>query len=67
MTRTTNSRIAGITFLFYIVVGITSLVLFGSATRGDGVTAQLASMGAAAVWAYVALASVTRKAAEPAK
>jgi hypothetical protein len=44
MTRTTNSRIAGITFLFYIVVGITSLVLFGSATRGDGVTAQLASM-----------------------
>lgn len=44
MTRTTNSRIAGFTFLFYIVVGITSLVLFGSATRGDGVTAKLATM-----------------------
>lgn len=29
MTRTTNARLAGITFLFYIVAGITSLSLAG--------------------------------------
>lgn len=44
MTRTTNSRIAGVTFLFYIAIGITSMVLFGRATTGDGITAKLASL-----------------------
>jgi hypothetical protein len=29
MTRTTNARVAGVTFLFYITAGVTSLVLFG--------------------------------------
>src|SRR2546422_5178317 len=29
MTRTTNARLAGITFLFYLVAGIASLVLAG--------------------------------------
>lgn len=44
MTRTTNARIAGFTFLFYIAVGITSMVLFARATSGEGVAAQLAAM-----------------------
>jgi hypothetical protein len=44
MTRTTNSRLAGFTFLFYIAAGITSMVLFGRATGGDGPVAKLASI-----------------------
>ena len=44
MTRTTNARIAGFTFLFYIAAGITSLIVFGRAARGDGIAARLASM-----------------------
>jgi hypothetical protein len=31
MTRTTNARIAGVTFLFYIAAGLASLVLAGNA------------------------------------
>jgi len=44
MTRTTNARIAGFTFLFYIVVGIAGMILFSQATAGEGVTAKLASI-----------------------
>ena len=44
MTRRTNARIAGITFLFYIAVGITGLVLSGRATIGEGTAAKLASI-----------------------
>jgi len=44
MTRTTNARIAGFTFLFYIAVGITSLVLFSRATGGEGIAAKVASI-----------------------
>jgi len=44
MTRTTNSRIAGFTFLFYIAVGMTSLNLYGRATSGEGVAAKLAGI-----------------------
>jgi hypothetical protein len=44
MTRTTNARIAGFTFLFYIVVGITGMMLLSHATRADGITAQLAAI-----------------------
>jgi hypothetical protein len=44
MTRTTNARIAGFTFLFYIAVGITSMVLLGRATSGEGIAAKLASI-----------------------
>jgi hypothetical protein len=44
MTRATNARIAGFTFLVYIAVGITSMVLFAGATKGDGVAAQLANI-----------------------
>lgn len=42
MTRTTNSRIAGFTFLLYIAVAFPSIVIFAKATKGDGVAAQLA-------------------------
>jgi hypothetical protein len=44
MTRPTNARIAGFTFLIYIAAGITSMVLFARATRGDGVAAELATI-----------------------
>ena len=44
MTRKTNARIAGFTFLFYIAVGITSMVLSGRATGGEGTAAKLASI-----------------------
>ena len=44
MTRTTNARIAGFTFLFYIVVGIASMLLFSQATSGEAVPAKLASI-----------------------
>ncbi len=44
MTRTTNARIAGFTFLFYIAAGVASLVLFGRATSGEGIAAKLAGI-----------------------
>ncbi len=44
MTRTTNARIAGVTFLVYIAAGITSMVLYARATSGDGFAAQLATI-----------------------
>src|ERR1700693_5766144 len=44
MTHTTNARIAGFTFLFYIVAGIASLVLFSRATGGQAITEKLASI-----------------------
>jgi Domain of unknown function (DUF4386) len=44
MTRTTNARIAGFTFLFYIAVAFPSMVLLERATRGDGIAAKFASI-----------------------
>jgi hypothetical protein len=48
MTRTTNARLAGFAFLFYIAVGITSLVLFNQATSGaegpENIAAKLAAI-----------------------
>jgi hypothetical protein len=41
MTRRTNARLAGFTFLFYIVVGITSLVI-SRATSADNPSERLA-------------------------
>ncbi len=45
MTVATNARIAGFTFLFYIVAGVASLILFAQATGGEGIPAKLASIG----------------------
>jgi Domain of unknown function (DUF4386) len=44
MTRTTNARLAGFTFLAYIATGIASMVLFGQATAGANAAAKLASI-----------------------
>lgn len=44
MTRTTNARIAGFTFLFYIAAGITSMALVGRATSGKTIAAKLAGI-----------------------
>lgn len=44
MTRSTNARLAGYTFLVYIAAGITSMVLTAGATTGTGVAAQLATI-----------------------
>ncbi len=43
MTRSTNARIAGIAYLFYIAVAFPSMLLSDRAARGDGIAAQLAS------------------------
>lgn len=42
MTRRTNSRIAGFTFLFYIAVAFPTMVLMGRATNAEGTSAKLA-------------------------
>jgi len=44
MTRTTNARIAGFTFLFYIAVAFPSMLLLDRATRGEGIADKLASI-----------------------
>lgn len=44
MNLKTNARLAGITFLVYIVATMASIFLFGRATGGEGVSAQLASI-----------------------
>jgi hypothetical protein len=44
MTRTTNARLAGFMFLFYIATGIAGMVLFAPATSGEGTAAKLASI-----------------------
>lgn len=42
MTRRTNARIAGVTFLVYIAAGITSLIIAGRASATEGIAAKLA-------------------------
>lgn len=44
MTHTTNSRLAGFTFLAYIATGILSMVLFSRAAAGASDVARLASI-----------------------
>jgi len=44
VTRRSNSRLAGLTFLLYIAFGIPTMVLFNRATAGHGVEANLASI-----------------------
>ncbi|MCC7261616.1 MAG: DUF4386 domain-containing protein [Candidatus Latescibacteria bacterium] len=44
MTRRSNARIAGFTFLFYIAAGIASMVLFGQATSGEVVAEKLVAI-----------------------
>lgn len=44
MTRITNARIAGVTFLAYIAAGITDMLLNARATAGTDVASRLASL-----------------------
>lgn len=44
MTRATNARLAGFTFLAYIATGIASMVLFGQAAVGASDAARLTSI-----------------------
>jgi len=44
MTRKTNARLAGFTFLFYIAVAFPSMVLLGRATSGEGIAAKFANL-----------------------
>jgi hypothetical protein len=44
MTRRTNARIAGFTFLFYIAVAFPGMVIFNRATNGEGMAAKLAGI-----------------------
>jgi hypothetical protein len=44
MTRTTNARIAGFTFLAYIAATISSMTIFDSATSGESIAEKLASI-----------------------
>ena len=60
MTRTNNARIAGATFLIYIVAGIASMVVFGRAANGAGIEEKLAgiaqhatAVGIAVVFGYI--------------
>jgi hypothetical protein len=46
MTRATNARIAGFTFLAYIAAGLTSMVLFRRAATGEGIAEKLAGIAA---------------------
>ena len=44
MTRRTNARVAGLTYLAYIAVAFPSFILFERATSGDGIAAKLANI-----------------------
>jgi len=44
MTRKTNARIAGITYLLYIAIAFPGVVLFSRAARGEGIAEKLASI-----------------------
>jgi Domain of unknown function (DUF4386) len=44
MTRRTNARVAGFTYLLYIAVAFPAMVLFDKATRGDNIASQLATI-----------------------
>ena len=53
MTRSANARIAGFTFLFYIVAGVAGMALFTQAAAGDTIPARLASIAAHATTARI--------------
>jgi len=44
MTRTTNARVAGFTYLLYIAVAFPSMLLLDRATRAPGIAAKLAGI-----------------------
>jgi hypothetical protein len=46
MTRTTNARIAGFTFLFYIATGVDGMIFFDQAIGGQDTSTRFASIAA---------------------
>jgi hypothetical protein len=44
MTRTTNARIAGVTYLLYIVLGLGAVFVSRGASAGEGIAARLANI-----------------------
>jgi Domain of unknown function (DUF4386) len=61
MTRTTNARIAGFTYLLYIALAFPAMVLFDNVTRAKGIAAKLAGIAqhASDVRVVVALSLLT--------
>lgn len=55
MTRTTNARIAGFTYLLYTAVGISSEVLMHRATNAEGDAAKLARIASHATDVRIAI------------
>jgi len=55
VTRMTNARLAGFTYLFYIAVAFPALTLSSRALAGDGVAAKIASVAAHAGGVRVAI------------
>ncbi len=55
MTRTTNARVAGFAFLFYIAAAFPGLVLLNRATAGKGIAEKLASIAGHATDVRVAI------------
>jgi hypothetical protein len=58
MTRRTNARVAGFTFLFYIATAFPGMVLLKRAASGEGTAAKLASIAAHAADVRVAVVLV---------
>jgi hypothetical protein len=44
MTRITNARLAGFTFLFYIAIALTEMVMSGRISSGEGTAAKLTNI-----------------------
>jgi hypothetical protein len=44
MTRRTNARVAGVTYIVYIALAFPSMLLFGRATAGDEISGKLANV-----------------------
>ena len=64
MKRTTIARLAGFTFLFYIAIGVTELVLRSGGAGADATAVKLARLGqqASAIVLAVTLYMITRDA-----
>jgi hypothetical protein len=65
MTRTTNARIAGFTYLFYIAVAFPATVLLTRATSGDGTAARLAGLARHATDVRLAVVRHVARGADP--
>jgi hypothetical protein len=55
MTRRTNARIAGVTYLFYIAVAFPAMVLMNRATSGQGSAAKLVTIAQHAMDLHIAV------------